>query len=297
MSWTSVGGAGTGASSGNNQASLAVSGGGPGSPPVGDVLVVLLAVDNAVAADGADDCISSITDAAGNVWQRAGSFSNAQGAAQAGATIDVWWCQITTEYPISPSFTLNFNNATVRDASAATAWQFRPALGAGVKLRATATLADDGVDPSSLNVTTLDAEMLRIRAIAGETSSNISLTVTNGWTALTPVRSGAGTSATEMTVRGEFIISSGTGAASDPSYSSADQASLYIVLQEIPVETTDDLLLKTDAYVADALTPIAWNKTLYANEKAFLTALNATIPFSASKTNFAKALKQKRLSA
>lgn len=210
--------------------------------PVGTLVVIIQAVDNNQTTDGDEGAVTSVTDdAAGstNVWQKAKEFCNGQGSAQAGATCSMWWCQLTTQLTTAHTITLNFSNSASRDASAVIIGAWSVGAGNSVAIEGTpGSLANDGADPGSLNVTTSNIECLRIRGIAGETNSTTALTPTAGWTAMDQRQTSGGSSATNMAVRGEYIISTGTGAASDPTWTAADCASVYVAFKEVASGTT-----------------------------------------------------------
>jgi len=112
------------------------------------------------------------------------------------------------------------------------AWNYPITPDATIVIEATNTLANDGADPGSLDATTANIACLRIRGIAGETNDTTALTVTSSWTAFTGNNTAGNPTASNMGVRGEFIISTGTGAASDPTYVAADHASVYVAFKE-----------------------------------------------------------------
>jgi hypothetical protein len=198
---------------------------------VGEFFVLIVAVDNNQTTDGDEGAVTSVTQTA-NTWTKAAEFCNGQGGAQAGATCSVWYMQCTTAFS-SENATINFSNSASRDKSANTVWIFSVGAGNSVAVEATNTLANDGADPGSLNATTANIECLRIRGIAGETNSTTALTVTSGWTAFSSTQTTGGGSAANMAVRGEWRISTGTGDASDPTFTSADHASVYVAFKEV----------------------------------------------------------------
>ena len=233
MTIAHIGDLGTALSSGNNQSSLVLTT--TADAEAGNLVVLLVAVDNNQTTDGDSTAVSGITDSAGgNTWTRGKEFANGQGANQAGADVSIWFSVLDNTIPSGGTITATFTNATTSDASAMTAKEFSVAAGAGVQIEGTpGGLADDAADPGSLDVTTANRECLRVRAIASESNSATALTVTaGGWAAFAQAVSGAGTSATEMGIRGEWIISTGTGAASNPTAFSADHASAYVAFVE-----------------------------------------------------------------
>lgn len=201
---------------------------------VGELLLVFYAMDNNQTTDGDEGAVSSITDPKGNTWTKAKEFTNGQGAAQGGATVGLWFSVLTAQMTVSDVFTLNFTNATSRDAVCVGVKGFTIGAGNTVAIEGTsATLANDAADPGSLNVTTANIECLRVRCIGAETNSTTALTATSSWTALPSNQTGSGGATANIAFRGEFIISTATGAASDPTFTAVDNASVYVAFKEV----------------------------------------------------------------
>jgi len=109
---------------------------------------------------------------------------------------------------------------------------------------ANAAVAEDGdaattsttTTPGSLDVTTANAERLRIRAIGCEFDSTQALTVTGSWTAWTEGASAASGTTTEQVIEVEHRIVTGTNSASNPTLgSTSDNASVYAAFAELDV--------------------------------------------------------------
>lgn len=234
MAFTSVGTLGSALSSGNNQSSLAITT--SAAAAAGTLVVVAVAVDNDQTTDGDATQVSGVTDSGGNVWTRGKEFANGQGTAQTGAEIAIWYSVLTNPIANGGTITAAFTSATTADASAMSAWNYTKAPGTSVVVEGTpGGLANDAANAGSLDVTTANIPCLRFRAIASESNSSTALINTASWTLITQAISGAGTSATEMGVRGEWIISTGTGAASAPTggAGAVDQASAYVAFKEV----------------------------------------------------------------
>lgn len=199
----------------------------------GNLVVLIVAVDNNQTTDGDEGAVTSVIDSdGGNTWTKAAEFTNGQGSAQAGATCSIWY---TTVVALSSgaSISANFNNSASRDKSCLTAYEFSAGAGSTFSVEGTpGTLANDGADPGSLNVTTSSIECLRVRGIAAESSTATDITPTTSWTAFALDTTAGGASASNMAVRGEFHISTGTGDASDPTLFAADCASVYVAFKE-----------------------------------------------------------------
>lgn len=210
----------------------------------GDAVIAVLASDNNQATDGDENAVSGFSDPFGNYWQKAAEFTNGNGSIQAGCLCSIWFSNLTNSITNGSAITAAFNNATSRDASAMSLWSFSKAANSNLAVEGTpGTLANDAADPGSLNVTTANIECLRFRGIAGETSATGAITTTAGWTAITGDQSAGGASDTNIAVRGEFIISTGTGSASDPTLGPADHASVYVAFKEVLNSIPNALML------------------------------------------------------
>lgn len=298
MAIASVSTLGTALSTANNQTSLVLTT--TTVAEVGRLVVVAVAVDNAQTTDGNSTAVSSITDSAGgNTWTRAKGHTSSLGVAQDGADISIWYSVLNNQIANGGTITATFANSATSDASAMSAWKYSLAISSQVAIEGTPSgLSNDASNAGSLNVTTANVQCLRFRAIASESSSTTALTASAGWTLISQAISGAGVSATEMGVRGEFIISTATGAASAPTggAGAVDHASAYVAFREIvPQDLTPALYTDGESFGAAGvnrfLTP-----TLYVDSDLILTptltGLGATIPWeggSAYWSQFAKA--------
>lgn len=237
MAIASIGTLGTALSTVANQATLVLTT--SAAAEAGNFIVLAISVDNMQTTDGDSTAVSGVVDSTGgNVWKRAKGFANGQGTNQTGADISIWYCDVFVTIPSSGTITATFTNATLADASAMSAWEFSKGAGKFIGVEGTpGGLANDAASAGSLNVTTANISCLRFRAIAAESSSTTALTPTGGWTIITQAVSGAGTSNTEMGVRGEFIISTATGAASAPTggAGAVDHASAYVAFKEVDI--------------------------------------------------------------
>ena len=252
MAFASVGTLGSALSSGNNQTTLAITT--SAAAEAGNFVVMIIAVDNNQTTDGASTAVSGVVDSTGaNTWARAIGFANGNGTNQTGADISIWYSKIASTIALGGTITASFTTQSTSDASAMSAWEYTIGAGSTVSIEGTpGGLANDAAAAGSLDVTTANIECLRVRAIASESNSTTALTATSGsWTILTQAVSGAGTSATEMGVRGEFIISTGTSDASAPTNGAGavDNASAYVAFKEIVVQAlTPDLFAEGDTF-------------------------------------------------
>ena len=227
------------ASNGNsktaNQASVAIPG--LNTWTAGRLLLIFVACDNNQTTDGDENAITSMTDDSGgtNVYQKAAAYTAGRGAAQGGATIELWYSLLTSNLTTSHTITANLSNATSRDATARSTQAFDIGGGNTISIEGTpATNATTGGDPPSMNVTTANIECLRVRAIAAEIDTGtFTATASPVFVAISGSNTTGGSAVTNMAVKGEYIISTGTGAASDPTGFTADHASVYVAFKEV----------------------------------------------------------------
>jgi hypothetical protein len=200
----------------------------------GELGVLVIAVDNLDATDGDFNVIQNVTDSAGNTWQKAGEFTNGQGGAGNGATIAIWYTVASATLPTTGSITITLRAALTAKAAIGRAYSI--AAGSSVLVAATATRADDGVDPGLVSLSGLVSRgYLFVRGIASETSTTTALTPTSGWTAWQQAVTSGGGAATNMGARAEQLIATATSASSDPTLFAADHASLIVAFYEVTV--------------------------------------------------------------
>lgn len=201
----------------------------------GNVGILIIAVDNHQTTNGDEGAVSGVIDAVLNEWNKAKEFTNGQGSAQGGATCSMWYTKAASQLVAGSTITISFTNSTSRDASAATTLKFSVGAGSSIAVDATNQAADDAEkDPSTLDVTTSNAERLRIRGIAVEHQPK-TFTATTGWTAFPRAASSGGSDTSNQIAWGESRIITATGAASSPvaSAGSADIASCYVAFREV----------------------------------------------------------------
>lgn len=236
MAFTHVGDLGTALSSGNNQASLAITT--SASAAAGSLVVLLVADDNNDTVTGNSTAVASVADSTGlNTWNRGKESCNSPGGVvEDGSDVSIWWSQLKATIPNGGTITATFTSTANSDATAMTAKNFSlgPPLTVVVVNGTPGAVATAG----SLDVTTTNVSCLRVRAIASESNSSTVLTPTaGGWAIFTQAISGAGTSATEQGIRGEWLISTATSAASSPTggAGAGDQVSVYVAFSENPL--------------------------------------------------------------
>lgn len=221
----------------------------------GDLAVLLYAVDNNQTTDGDEGAVTGVVDSAGNKWVKAVEFTNGQGTAQTGATCGIWYSNLRVALPIAGTVTLSFSNNTSRDASAASLRYYTKAAGFDAVIQATGTLANDAAAAGSLDVTTLGfpQECLRVRGIASESNVVTALTPSVGFNIVTQSVAVIA-AATSMGIRGEYLITTASTAASAPTAGAGavDNASVYVAFKETLTAWFDNNSRDVGAQVAVA---------------------------------------------
>jgi hypothetical protein len=193
------------------------------------VVVVCVASDNEDTADGQTSLHSGVT-IDGNAATKAGEYTNAQGAANAGATTSIWYWRNTTGSSIASASTIVATHNTGKDAKAITALLFDIDSSLTLATDGIATAADDAADPSSITATGAVNDLhLWVRSIALESDAAGVITPTANWTAAQGTGTTGGAETSNMANRIEWKVSTGTSSgASNPTVSAKDSASVLI---------------------------------------------------------------------
>lgn len=244
MAFSDLGSLGATGSTANNQATLVLTT--TAAASAGELVVLVIGDDNIDAVnsninapyDGKE--VASISDdstGGPNKWGKAVAHSICQSAAQGGAACQIWYSILEHDISNGGTITVTFTNATLSDATAISSRHFSFS-GSQVAIENVAGAWSSGVDPASTDATTANIECLRIRGIAGEVGTSTGLTVTTNWTDWDDGNSATSGTTTEICVRAEHRISTGTSDASDPTWVACDNASGYVAFREI--QTTDN---------------------------------------------------------
>lgn len=194
--------------------------------------VLVIALDNQDTTDLSSNLCSSVSDVAGNDWVKAREFTNGQGAADAGATICIFYTKAKLNLSSGSNITVTLSAA--KTAKAATAWEFSINPTNVLVVGAGADLANDALDAGSMTMSGLSSqEYLFVRGGAVE-SNGTSYTSSASYTNFThtSATTAGGGAASNMGARGEFRVLTGTGDSTNPTTSASDQASTYIAISE-----------------------------------------------------------------
>jgi hypothetical protein len=228
MAFSDLGNLGAGGNSGNNQTALTVA----TAQAIGatDFVVVCVTVDNRASGGGDDGAVTGVTVGGTALTKSRQNATNL--AAQAGASVSLWY-GIPGAKSSGVNIVASFQTSATSDASALSSRLFSVTAGAAVTEDGDNAGTSTTTNPGSLDVTTANAERLRIRAIGCEFDSTQTLTATGSWQAWTESGSAASGTITEQVIEAEHRIITATGSASAPTLGSAcDNTSVYAAFKE-----------------------------------------------------------------
>jgi hypothetical protein len=178
--------------------------------------------------------ITSITDAAGNIWTKIAEHANSNNSAYAGSICSIYYTIASSTLLSGGTITVIYNG-NASGGKAVTGFAFTLAKST-ITITGINTLSDDAADPGSItsNPSTGNVEHLFIRGCAGETNSTI-YTPSANFTAFTHTSSqcAADVGGTGPTAaRGEYRIVTASSNSTDPSAVSANWASIMVAIDE-----------------------------------------------------------------
>jgi hypothetical protein len=229
VAFADLGNLGSGGSTANNQATLTVAT--VSAVNASDFVVVCVTNDNVTTGGGDDGATAGVTIGGVSLTKARQNATNV--ASQAGSSVSMWFGQpgaLTSGVNIVATL---FSPNTTNDATALSARRFSVSFGAKVSEDGDSATTSTTTNPGSLDVTTANAERLRIRAIGCEFDSTQALTVTGSWTAWTEGASAASGTITEQVIEVEHRIVTAANSASAPTLGSAcDNASVMAAFKE-----------------------------------------------------------------
>ncbi len=241
MAWTSVGTVWTGE---DKIAGTEIVGSFDVDVPAGDVVLVAVAKDNASSSNGNTSEFTGMTDDAGNTWTKAREYCNANSAANAGVTVALYFAKVTSAITNGELFTVSFSDS--RTASVDSVWQFSMAAGSTVSVAGSADLANLAADPGSLSISGLaSSEYLFARLVGSARSLATALTPTGSWTAADGIETTGGSATDNVGIRWEFLITTATGATSDPTLVASTHASTMVAFLETAGATGQPTLTRS----------------------------------------------------
>lgn len=201
----------------------------------GDLLVVIVAVDNIGTTDTETSEHTSLT-VDGQALTKIAEYSNTTGAAGDGATTSLWVKQNSAA--VSSGATVTLNISGLRVAKGMTGWRYTMNNSNTLTTQTYSTAkTTTAADPPSIALSSLPSrEYLIVRAVAGEGGIALATTTpSSGYTIFdeTGAGSSGGGGNTNMQARGEFIISTTTSSTSAPDYSfNTDNANIMAAFYE-----------------------------------------------------------------
>lgn len=240
MSWSHIAQIANGNSLDANQTSFVLTT--TAAAEVGNVLVMLIAKDNATTGGGDTDAeITDVVDSVGNVWRRIANETNA-GTVQTTTACCVWYTQVTIELPSGGTVTSTFAGTTTgNDATAGIIQEFSVTTGNYIAFRGSgsgdvAVLATDAADPGAITLGSLTSqEYLWIHGLSAEGESTDAYTWDADYTQFTVAGANTGTASTSQHITGGFRVFTGTTDTVDVASDTADRdyAQVLCVLREV----------------------------------------------------------------
>lgn len=198
--------------------------------PANNLAIVCFASDNADGNDGPFIGLhSGCSDNAGNTWKRAYDYQmggDTPGAGN-GATVSVWYLDVTTQINTGTLITCTLSTAVV--AKAMNSRMFSR-TGAATTILAAGGDIQTANDIQAFDQTTANVDRLNLRATAGEISTGNVYTPTSGWTQISQTGTTGAPASDNIQIYSEFHLMTGTSDSSDPSNTGTfDYASVYVV--------------------------------------------------------------------
>lgn len=204
-------------------------------PQIGDLVVVVVALDNTATTDSDSTTVSSVTDTKGNTYVKARERTNtAGGAAADGACLSIWYSNITIAWAVGNFITANHASLTAR---AIVTIAFSPTNANGGTLDATtAENHTDGSDPASFSLTPAGGsrEYLWIYGLAAEGPSGDTDTPdsTNGWNLAAQGATSGQSAVTNMYASAGYQIATASSKTCDWTHTARDNQQLLVAFTE-----------------------------------------------------------------
>ena len=194
----------------------------------GDLAVTFVA-QQATANNVDEGIVTSVTDSSGNTWVKAKEWSYNPSSWPNGACVSAWYSNVTTDLTGSSTVTAHFTANSQHNSSIIEVLGFRKQ--GTISLVATNTGGNTGTQPGSLDCTTVVPyeSALRLRAFASAVADSSTPAKTGGaWNSTLQATANSGTNL-NLSLHGEWGVSSGTGLASNPpAITSANHSSVYL---------------------------------------------------------------------
>ncbi len=231
MAFASVGTIGTGAvnSGVSVQCNLTTS----ATVEAGNLIILGFAKDNTNTDGGTTSEVDSVSDTNGRTFSSAHRKANTA-VANAACYVEGFFLREPQQLDSGQTITVTMD---AQKDGASTAWEFTCSNPVGLVGTPQVHEADAVATTAAMTMSDLpNKEYLFVRLTAQEAEDATDWTPTSGWTTFTPkFSSTSGATDANITIHGEWLITTGTGATSDPGNLpvSADQCSVMFALEEI----------------------------------------------------------------
>lgn len=189
--------------------------------PVNNVIVIIVASDNITTVSPVPNNVT-ITSGT-NTFTPRSVIVPPNSAAGTSSQVNIFTCTVTQQINNAATITCTFGTAIV--AKAITGWRFSTTVGLTYSSTSaySSTYSTPAISVSLIDTSNSGVAWMAIRGFAKETPNSTVYTPTASWTAFTGNGTTGGGVASNMSVRGEFIISNipsiGYTANSSPTYS------------------------------------------------------------------------------
>lgn len=199
-----------------------------------DLVVVIIASDNVDTTDVETTHWSCVDSTGGNTYTRIGEYVNGEAAANAGVQVSLFYSRLATQLASGGSITCTTDSTTV--AKQIRGWRFTTGNTVSVQTSATPANADQASPPSMAISSLTEQQYLFFRAGAIESDNSVgTYSTTSGFTSIPRSGTSGGGEQSNVSTYGEFIITTATGATSDPNFSggtSRDNSNWFVALKE-----------------------------------------------------------------
>lgn len=202
----------------------------------GNIGLLAVAQWNATTIDGDQGVVTTVNDAAGNVWLKAREYQEGATASQLGAVASMWYTIADNTLSTGQQITITFldGSSAAFDASCSNVWVFSHSAANSyiTVLNSTGQSVASTTVPGTLDTQySTTGNYLRYRIVATQSTATTTPTTTAGWTATETHRA---TAAKALSMRGEWIIDSSSTKASAMTVNiNAAHASVAVLFAEI----------------------------------------------------------------
>lgn len=203
-------------------------------PAVGELLVVHIYADNAVAVTGQQNEVSSVVDSVGNTYTRAVDYTFNNGGAGNGANVSIWFCKVTVAFTGTTTIQANFTTSRVAKCLQVLRWS--TGAGTTIAVDGTPQVAGNSTGAATLTIPTLtNVQHLMICANAFEgTAQTFTMNPDLLYGAAQGIATSGGSGVTNIagTIMHK-IKAAATSESCTTSGTAGDQAIVFLALKEV----------------------------------------------------------------